>query len=228
MASAARSKYIRKARAIDRILAATYGTKIQHRHTDPTTELILTVLSQNTNDTNRDRAFESLRDKFPTWRDIARARPAQIAKAIEIGGLSRIKSGRIKKILARIREKSADYSLAFLEPMSDLEVWDYLISFGGVGPKTVACVLLFSLGRNIMPVDTHVHRVGLRLGLIPQGYSAEKAHLMFLELNLPLNLYQFHLNLIQHGRTLCRPRNPRCAECPLKKHCDYYKIFIAK
>ncbi len=228
MASVSRAKYIRRALAIDRILAKAYGAKIQHRHADPTTELILTVLSQNTNDTNRDRAFNGLRSKFPTWGDIAGARPARIAKAIEIGGLSRIKSGRIKRILARIRDISADYSLTFLESMSDREVWDYLISFVGVGPKTVACVLLFSLGRNIMPVDTHVHRVGQRLALIPPKYNAEKSHLMFLELDLPLNLYQLHLNLIQHGRTLCRPRNPGCRECPLKKYCEYYKKFIVK
>jgi endonuclease-3 len=228
MIKPSRSKLIHKAKIIDLILAKTYGTKVQHRHTDPTSELILTVLSQNTNDTNRDRAYKTLKARFPTWADIAAARPSQIARAIEIGGLSEIKSKRIKKILAQIGERSSDYSLSFLEKMSDQEIWDYLMSFVGVGPKTAACVLLFSLGRSTMPVDTHVHRVGQRLGLIPEGYSAEKAHEWFLNLDLPLNVYQLHLNLIAHGRTLCRPRNPKCPECPLTRYCLYYRKFSTK
>jgi endonuclease III len=226
--SAPRSKIIQRATGIDRILAKTYGAKIQHHRTDPTSELILTILSQNTNDTNRDRAYKSLKSRFPEWSDIAAARLSQIAKAIEIGGLSRIKAKRLKTILNQIAGKSADYTLPFLETMSDQQVWDYLISFDGVGPKTVACVLLFSLGRNTMPVDTHVLRVGTRLGLIPDKYNAEKAHRWFLDLNLPLNMYQLHLNLIAHGRTLCRPRNPRCAECPLKRYCLYYRQHVAQ
>jgi endonuclease III len=217
------SKLLQRATAIDRILAETYGVKIQHCHTDPTSELILTILSQNTNDTNRDRAFKTLKERFPTWADIASASSLNIAKAIEVGGLSTIKSKRIKKILSQISERSPDFTLSFLDKMTDQEVRDYLSSFVGVGPKTVACVMLFSLGRNIMPVDTHVHRVGQRLGLIPDGFTAEKAHQLFLDLKLPLNLYQMHLNLIAHGRTLCRPRNPKCSECPLKRYCLYYK-----
>ncbi len=228
MIKSSRSKLIHKAKIIDRILAKTYGAKVQHRHTDPTSELILTVLSQNTNDTNRDRAYETLKARFHTWADIAAARPSQIAGAIEIGGLSDIKSKRIKKILAQIGEKSSNYSLSFLEKMSDQEIWDYLMSFVGVGPKTAACVLLFSLGRSTMPVDTHVHRVGQRLGLIPEVYSAEKAHQWFRDLDLPLNAYQLHLNLIAHGRTLCRPRNPKCPECPLTRHCLYYKNLVTR
>ncbi len=222
-----KSQLLQRANAIDRILAKTYGAKIQNRRTDPTSELILTILSQNTNDTNRDRAFNSLRERFPTWDDIASANSSQIAKAIETGGLSSIKSKRIKKILSQIAQRSSDYSLSFLDKMNDQEVWDYLISFDGVGPKTVSCVLLFSLGRNIMPVDTHVHRVGQRLGLIPDDFTAEKAHQYFIEMNLPFGMYQLHLNLIAHGRALCRPRNPGCDRCPLKRYCLYYKKFVA-
>jgi endonuclease-3 len=218
-----RPKLLQRATAIDLLLVQRYGVKTQHRHTDPTSELILTILSQNTNDTNRDRAYENLKRQFPTWADVVAARPSKIAKAIEIGGLSAIKSKRIKTILIQIGKRSPDYTLSFLEKMNDQDIWDYLLSFVGVGPKTAACVLLFSLGRNTMPVDTHVYRVGQRLGLIPNDFSAEKAHRRFLDLNLPLNLYQLHLNMITHGRTLCRPTNPKCSDCPLKRYCLYYK-----
>jgi endonuclease III len=223
MITSPRSRLTLRATTIDRILAKTYGAKMQHIHTDPTSELILTILSQNTNDINRDRAYDSLKSRFPNWSDIASARTSQIAKAIEVGGLSATKSKRIKKILSQIAERSPDYTLSFLEAMNDQQVWEYLISFNGVGPKTAACVLLFSLGRNTMPVDTHVLRVGTRLDLIPGNYNAEKAHRWFRDLNLPLNMYQLHLNLIAHGRALCRPRNPKCIECPLTRHCLYYK-----
>jgi endonuclease III len=228
MPNAIRSELTRRTTVIDRILAKRYGIKIQHRLTDPASELILTILSQNTNDTIRDRAYESLKSRFPAWSDVAAARSSQIAKAIEIGGLSVIKSKRIKKILTQIAEKSSDYNLSFLETMSDQQVWDYLISFIGVGPKTVACVLLFSLGRNTMPVDTHVLRVGKRLNLIPDNYNAEKAHRWFFDLGLPLSMYQLHLNLISHGRALCRPRNPKCTECPLTRYCQFYKKYVVK
>ncbi|OGC91045.1 MAG: hypothetical protein A2W25_08040 [candidate division Zixibacteria bacterium RBG_16_53_22] len=214
---------MRRARVIDKILAVKYGPKSLVRRSEPTSELICTILSQNTNDINRDKAFAGLRRRFPSWRDVAGARPNEIAKAIKVGGLSKIKSARIKNILSQIAEKSSDLTLSFLESMPDNEIWDYLISFKGVGPKTASCVLLFSLGRHAMPVDTHVHRVGRRLGLIPEKLNPEKAHHWFLQLNLPLNIYQLHINMIWHGRQLCRPRNPKCPPCPLKKMCLYYR-----
>jgi len=213
---------IKKARKIDLILAETHGVKKQTSPNDPTEELILTVLSQNTNDINRDRAYSSLRKKFPRWDDVASARASSVASAIKAGGLANIKSRRIIEILKQIKAKSKGYSLDFLKDISDDEIRDYLTGFKGVGPKTVSCVMLFSLGRKTMPVDTHVHRVGKRLGLIPDKYSAEKAHAWFEELSLPLDVYQLHLNLISHGRTYCRPRNPKCEECPLRKICLYY------
>jgi endonuclease-3 len=218
---------IKKAIIIDRILAKSHGHK-KRAITKPTDELILTILSQNTNDINRDRAYESLKMKFPTWADISHARPSEIAKTIHVGGLSSIKSKRIKNILKHINDRSPDYSLSFLNDMSDAEVREYLTSFSGVGPKTAACVLIFSLGRKAMPVDTHVFRVGTRLGLIPRGYNAEKAHLWFDELNLPLDILQFHLNMIEHGRALCRPQNPKCEICTLKQYCLYYKGLRSK
>lgn len=213
----------KKAERIDGILARTYGRKKQIRLNDPTEELILTVLSQNTNDINRDRAYGSLRAKFPRWEDIARAGISSVARAIRAGGLANIKSRRIIRILKEIESKSNGYSLDFLKKMPDVEVRGYLSEFKGVGPKTVACVMLFSLGRNVMPVDTHVHRVGRRLGLIPDNYGAEKAHVWFAELSLPVSIYQLHLNMIAHGRNLCRPSNPKCEPCPLKRECLYYR-----
>ena len=221
-----KQKLAARARAVDKILADTYGEKKQTRKTDPTSELILTILSQNTNDINRDRAFKTLKERFPTWADIASAKVTDIAKAIHGGGLSGIKSKRIKKILSQIKEWSSDYKLLFLKKMSDKEVFDYLMSFTGVGPKTASCVLLFSLGRQAMPVDTHVYRVGQRLGFIPPNLNAEKAHQWFLELKLPIDMYQFHLNLIQHGRTLCRPSNPKCDVCPIKRYCLYHNSSL--
>jgi endonuclease-3 len=218
-----RKRITARAGIVDRILEANYGEKKQTEFLNPTEELILTVLSQNTNDKNRDRAYRSLRRKFPRWGDIASARPSAVAEAIRPGGLANIKSARIIRILKQINSRSSGYSLAFLKRMADREVWEYLMGFEGVGPKTASCVMMFSLGRRTMPVDTHVHRVGRRLGLIPDGYSAEKAHEWFMDLNLPVDVYQLHMNMIAHGRTLCRPRNPVCQECPLTRQCLYYR-----
>ena len=221
-----RLNFVARAKKIDTILAGTYGKKKQRRRTDPTSELILTILSQNTNDINRDKAYSALKKRFPAWGDLAQARQPDIARTIRVGGLANIKSARIKKILLQIEAKSSDFSLRYLDKMSDEEIWDHLMSFKGVGPKTASCVLLFALGRKAMPVDTHVHRVGLRLGMIPKGYNAEKAHRWFLDLDLPLEIYQFHLNLIAHGRILCRPSHPKCHECPLTRYCRYYSEHV--
>jgi endonuclease-3 len=217
------SSIVRKVKRIDEILARTYGAKKQAKLRDPTEGLIMTVLSQNTNDTNRDRAFFSLRERFQSWNDVARANPAALARTIRAGGLANIKSKRIIRILRQIGEKSPDFSLEFLKKMSDQDAWDYLMQFDGVGPKTASCVLLFSLGRKAMPVDTHVHRVSARLGLIPDGYTAEDAHDWYRKLALPVDIFQFHVNMIQHGRTTCRPQKPKCSECSLRRHCIYFR-----
>ena len=218
-----KSSVVRKARRIDRILVEMYGVKRQARLRDPAEELILTILSQNTNDTNRDRAFNSLKKKFPGWSDVSEASPSAVARTIKIGGLANIKSKRIIKILRQIGEKSPDFSLSFLKDMSDQGARDYLMEFEGVGPKTASCVLMFSLGRKTMPVDTHVHRVSVRLGLIPDGCTAEEAHDWYQRLDLPVDIYQFHLNMIQHGRKICRPQKPKCEECPLRRQCLYFR-----
>lgn len=213
---------IKKIKAIDRELVKMHGEKVQTNFRDPTEELILTVLSQNTNDLNRDRAFESLKSKFSGWGEIASARSSSIGSAIRVGGLANIKAKRIKKILKQIGDRSEDYSISFISDMADNEAWNYLLSFDGVGPKTASCVMMFSLGKDFMPVDTHVHRVAGRLGIIPAGMSAEAAHDWFRDLNPPVSVYQLHLNLIRHGRTICRPARPKCSECGLRKYCDYF------
>ncbi len=214
---------LKKIVSVDKRLTEMYGEKRQLKFRDPTEELILTILSQNTNDVNRDRAFRSLTAEFPGWDAIAKARSSSIAGAIKVGGLANIKSGRIKKILKKVGERSKDYSISFIKKMTDNDAWEHLLSYEGVGPKTAACVMLFSLGRDFMPVDTHVHRVSKRLGLIPENMNAEKAHDWYREMKPPVSFYSFHLNLIEHGRTLCRPAKPKCQECGLKRQCVYFK-----
>lgn len=213
---------VRKIKLVDSKLTEMYGEKKQSKFSDPTEELIFTVLSQNTNDLNRDRAFDSLTSRFGSWREISAARTSSVASAIRVGGLANIKARRIKKILRQIGERSEDHSISFIKKMADNEAWEYLMSFDGVGPKTASCVMMFSLGRDFMPVDTHVHRVSRRLGIIPENMNAEKAHDRYREMNLPVSLYRLHLNMIQHGRTLCRPGKPKCAKCGLKNQCDYF------
>jgi endonuclease-3 len=218
-----KSAIVKKIERIDELLTETYGAKRQESFPDPTEELILTILSQNTNDRNRDRAFRSLKTRFPRWEDAARARSDRIAGAIREGGLANIKSKRIKKILGQIQRESSDFSLDFLNDMSSREVFDFLLKFDGVGPKTASCVLLFSMGRKYMPVDTHVHRVSRRLGLAANGDSPEAVFEMYQSLPLTVDVYQFHLNMIAHGRTHCRPAKPACDKCPLTRLCRYFK-----
>jgi len=209
-------------------LAKSYGEKTFKTGPDPLTELIRTVLSQNTNDKNRDRAFNSMKEYFPNWQDILESSPAKLAKAINVGGLAKIKSARILKLLQSIKDAHGELNLDFLSEWPDDKAREYLLKIDGVGPKTAACVLAFSLGRHIMPVDTHVHRISTRLGIIPPKMSAELAHEYLLEFKDIVSLYQLHLNLIDHGRQVCRARNPQCAKCILKRLCKYYSVQIKK
>lgn len=213
----------KKIARVDEILAGLYGKKKFTKATDPLTELILTVLSQNTNDTNRDRAFGALRDRFPTWDDAMSAAPARLEAAIKAGGLAKIKSRRIIKLLKSLKAENGRLDLSFMDRWADDRVRTYLLKIDGVGPKTAACVLAFSLGRNVMPVDTHVHRVATRLGILPSPMTPETAHDYFLQFGPAINLYQLHLNLIAHGRQICKARVPLCSECSLRKLCNYYR-----
>ncbi len=184
------------------------------------------MLSQHTSDRNAERAFGALRDAFPAWEDVVRAKPGRLADVIRSGGLANTKAPRIQKILREIRERQGRYDLSTLRRCSDEEVRHYLTSLPGVGPKTAAVVMSFSLGRAAMPVDTHVHRVTGRLGLIPPKTSAEKAHRLLEDL-VPAELRtSLHVELIRLGREICKAGSPRCEECPLADLCPTAPSFI--
>lgn len=202
-------------------LAATYGVPRLRRDRDPLDTLIETILSQSTNDRNRDRAFARLKARFPTWDAVRRASTREIAAAIRVGGLARIKSVRIKRILQEIERRTGALDLSFLCRVPLEEALGFLRSLDGVGPKTAACVLLFACGRPVFPVDTHIRRVAARLGLIPQRCSDERAHQQLGLLIPARHSYAAHLNLIRLGRDVCRPRTPRCEACCLIQYCAY-------
>ncbi|HEX2195830.1 MAG TPA: endonuclease III [Actinomycetota bacterium] len=178
------------------------------------------MLSQHTSDVNTARAFASLKARFPRWEDAARAPVRRVADAIRLGGLADQKAPRIKAILREIERREGEMSLARLETLSDDEVEAYLCSLPGVGPKTAACVLVFSMGRAAFPVDTHVHRVTKRLGWIPASATADRAHALLKQAVPPELRYEAHVQLIAHGRTICVARRPRCSECVLFDVCD--------
>jgi endonuclease-3 len=211
-----------KALAIYDLLLAHYGAPAEKERRDPLSELVATILSQNTADVNTERAYRRLRERFPTWEEALHAPVEEVAAAIRVAGLSQIKAPRIQAILRTLQEERGALSLDFLAEMSVPEARQYLTSLHGVGHKTASCVLLFALHKPALPVDTHVHRVSGRLGLVPARASAEKANAL-LEALLPEELYYpFHLLLIQHGRTLCAARRPRCPDCSVSALCDYW------
>jgi endonuclease-3 len=194
----------------------------------PLDELVSTILSQNTNDTNRDRAFHSLTEKFPDWESVRDAPLEEVEEAIRPAGLANQKAPRIQKALREITEERGELGLDFLEEMPVDEARAWLLSFKGVGPKTASIVLLFSLGKPAFPVDTHVHRVTGRLGLRPAKMNADKSHEYLAELFPPETYYAVHLNLIRLGREICHARQPECLKCPLIEVCDYYAVHRAE
>ena len=209
----------RRVRAIHRRLGRHFGELLPPRRTDPLQELVLTVLSQHTSDLNADRSFASLRSSFPTWDEVVRARPAEVADAIRSGGLANTKAPRIQAILREVREREGRFDLSSLRRMSDADAAAYLSSLPGVGPKTAAVVLAFSLGRDAMPVDTHVHRVTTRLGWIEAGTTEARAHRVLSEL-VPAEIrVPLHVGLIRLGRETCKAGRPRCEDCPLFELC---------
>lgn len=208
----------RRVRAVHRRLLRHFGDLDPPRRTDPLDELILTVLSQHTSDANADRAFGSLRGRFPTWGAVVRARPAEVAEAIRSGGLANTKAPRIRSILREVSEREGRFDLSRLRRLSDVEVVRYLTSLPGVGPKTAAVVLAFALGRPALPVDTHVHRVATRLGWVPRT-SAESAHRRLETLVRPELRVPLHVGLIRLGREICKSGRPRCESCPLVELC---------
>lgn len=212
-----------KYQTIYRILGERYGEPEWRQHLPPVDELVSTILSQNTSDTNRDRAFDALKASYPDWELVMVAPEEDVRNAIRPAGLANQKAPRIQNALRRIEEQSGELSLDFLNEMSRDEAMSWLVALPGVGPKTASIVLLFAFGRPAFPVDTHVHRLTKRLGLIESKVSAEKAHDILETMGDPDTFYAFHLNLIRHGRQICHARKPRCAECFLQEVCDYYQ-----
>jgi endonuclease-3 len=201
------------------LLAKEYGSITWRSRTDPLSELIMTILSQNTSDHNSRRAFDSLLSRFGSWQAVAEGSVEDIAESIKLGGLAQVKAPRIKQILEQIRAQRGSLDLRFLKKMPVAEAKEWLRSLPGVGPKTAACVLLFSLKKPVLPVDTHIHRVAKRLGLIDPRVSAEKAHEILGGMVPAQDVYRFHILIIEHGRRVCKAQRPRCRECVLLKGC---------
>lgn len=204
-----------------RQLRAFYGPRPPRRERGSLLDaLVGTILSQNTSDTNSDRAFESLKARFPDWEAVRQASLEEVEEAIRVGGLARIKAQRIQNLLEEVRERYGETSLEHLREAPTEEIKAVLGGFAGVGPKTVACVLLFALGRPEFPVDTHVHRIARRLGWVPPTASPEQTY-AHLNPRVPDDIkYELHVLLVHHGRQLCRASKPRCQACPLQAGCD--------
>ena len=203
-------------------LARFYGELEWRPRIDPLSELVLTILSQHTSDTNRDRAFASMRRLFPTWEEVRDAPTEELADAIRSGGLANVKAPRIQDVLLQIWEERGELSLDFLFGMEPQEAKVWLSGFNGVGPKTAACVLMFACGMPVLPVDTHVFRVSQRLGLIDKRTNADKAHTVLENLLEPDLRYPFHIYMITHGRQVCKALTPLCDRCVLRDWCPYY------
>lgn len=211
-----------KVKKITLLLEREYGIPQREKDADPLDTLIQTILSQNTNDLNRDRAFQRLKDRFPRWGDVLHAKIGAIISAIRPGGLAGQKARRIQEILRWIQEREGRLSLSFLKGMDSEEIKDLIGGLKGVGPKTVHCLLLFGLGRDAFPVDTHILRIGKRIGFIPKKVDAVKAHSWMVPLIPKGKSLSLHLNLIRFGRSTCRARRPRCEECFLAEQCLYH------
>lgn len=211
------------ANEIHQQLLIFFGEPTWRPHLSPVAELVSTILSQNTNDTNRDRAFDHLREIFPTWEEVRDAPTHEVIDAVRVAGLANQKGPRIQEALRTITDERGKIELDFLEDMPTGEAAHWLENLNGVGPKTAAIVLLFAFDKPAFPVDTHIHRVTGRLGLRPPGMNAEKAHQHLAELFPPQAYYPVHLNLIRLGREICKARSPDCPNCPLNNLCDYYE-----
>jgi endonuclease-3 len=216
----------KKIKRLSDLLEKEYGKRVWKVHGDTLSILIGTILSQNTSDHNSHKAFANLRSKFKNLDEVRKAKIKKIADTIRSGGLAEIKALRIKNILNQIYEENGNLNLSFLKRWRTDKIKSWLRKFKGVGDKTIACVLLFSLKRPVMPVDTHVLRVSKRLGLVPQQSDASNAEAILEEI-VPKNLiYQFHLNLIAHGRMVCKATNPNCQDCVLFENCEFGKSYL--
>ncbi|HEX8990515.1 MAG TPA: hypothetical protein VF784_02455 [Anaerolineales bacterium] len=211
----------RRAHQVHLKLLEAFGEPIWRTPMPPIDELVSTILSQNTNDINRDRAFRALRAGFPSWERVRDARPKDVIDAIRVGGLANQKGPRIQQVLRQITAERGNLEISFLKELPLEEARRWLTRFQGVGPKTAAIVLQFSLGMPAFPVDTHIYRVTGRIGLRPLKMNVEKAHVHLEKLFQPATYYAAHLNLIRLGREVCHPRKPDCPHCPVRNLCEY-------
>ena len=201
-----------------------YGEPVWRNPLPPIDELVSTILSQNTNDINRDRAFFALRARYPTWEAVRDAPEAEVVACVRVAGLANQKGPRIQQVLRQITQERGELDISFLGniPLEEARAW--LTKFNGVGPKTAAIVLCFSLGRPALPVDTHVFRVTGRIGLRPEKISVEDAHPFLEGIFPPASYYAVHLNIIRLGREICHARKPDCGGCPMRFLC----VFVPK
>jgi endonuclease-3 len=210
------------ARLVHQRLLKAYGEPTWRDRKPPVDELVSTILSQNTNDLNRDRAFETLRARLPTWEAVRDARPSRVIRAIRVAGIANQKGPRIQAALRAISNERGRIELDFLRDMPAEAVREWLLHINGVGPKTAAIVMQFALDLPAFPVDTHIHRVAGRIGLRPPKAGRERTHQILAELFAPETYYAAHLNLIRHGREVCKAGRPRCEQCSLTDLCEYY------
>jgi endonuclease-3 len=215
-------------RQIARRLRRAYGLPPPPRRLPPLDELVLTILSQNTNDTNRDRAYADLRAKLPAWEDVAAAPLPVIERAIRSGGLAPTKAPRIRAVLRALRDQGIALDDRALRRIRHDRLFDLLVGLPGVGPKTAACVLLFSLDRPYFPVDTHVHRVAVRLGLVAPRSTAVQTQAQLQGALAPADMYEVHMNLIRHGRHVCVALRPICSQCVLNDLCPKIGVVRAR
>lgn len=208
-------------------LTEVYGELDWTRNQDGMDELVSCILSQSTNDTNRDRAFARLKERFPSWEAVRFAALDDLIDAVRPAGLANQKAPRIQSALEVIFERAGEYSIDFLNdlPLDEAKAW--LVSLKGIGPKTAAIVLCFAYGRAAFPVDTHIYRVSKRIGFLPEKLSADDAHPVMEAIAPPERYYQFHIQLIQHGRDTCHARKPACDRCPISEECDYFAAASA-
>ena len=216
----------KRALEIHRRLLDEYGKPVWREKLPPIDELVSTILSQNPNDDNRDRAFDRLKEAFPAWEAVMQAETDKVIDAIRPAGLANQKGLRIQNVLRQIQDERGDLDLTFLKAMPVEEARTWLLKFKGVGPKTAAIVLLFALDMPDFPVDTHIYRLSGRLGLRPEKMSADKAHQHLAELFPAEDFYDAHLNIIRHGRQVCHARSPECERCCLTDLCPYYQEFV--
>ena len=208
-------------------LERAYGVPVNRwTHWPPLDMLVATILSQATSDVNSERTFAALKKRFPTWDAVLRARESTLADTIRAGGLANQKAAVIRDVLRQIKERTGALDLSFLNEMTAEEATAFLSRFRGVGPKTAACTLLFACDKETFPLDTHIFRVLRRVGLVPQKCTDRRAHEIMNRLVPPGKFYSLHVNLIRHGRKLCRPRDPLCSRCPVVEYCDYGQQII--